>query len=390
MTARIAPVTEIAPLVLERAEAAAGGAIRPEAKIYRTLATYPDLMAAWLSWGRHVVRGSTFSPVLRELVVLRVALLGQGRYPLTQHVRIARAEGVDDASLLRVSNDPTSSRWDAPTASALCAVDQLHHYGRLDDRRWNDLVGHHGVAGAFDLIAMFTFFRMACWMFNTCRTPLDDGQEEVELAPVTPFDEFGEETLSVPRVEPLPLADWPPDLLAATSTWPRFAGRPELRRAGVYRTLANRPPLFGAVGLMMAHLLVDNTLTDPQREIVIVRSCLHDRGAYPYRQHVAIAAAAGVNPTTLSQLSEQDSTIGDPADAAIVAAVDELHRDNDIGDSTWTLLTAQLEPRAIMDLIVTAGFYGLISLLLNASGTKLEPGNVVLPARPVGTHEVNP
>ena len=379
---RISPLASISPQILRSAEAAAGGPIRPDANVYRTLATYPELMSAWLSWGGHVTRRTSLPAELRELVVLRTALLARGRYPLVQHVRIAGEVGVDEDSLARIPEDPTTARWDDPTRAALTAVDQVHHHGRLDDRCWADLAARLGLVGAFDLLATVAFFRMACWMLSTCRTPLDEGQRDVDVGPAERHRTIGLETHPSTRVEPLPLEQWAPELLDDTAAWPRFRGRPELRRAGVYATLANHPALFRAVGPLMAPLLVGNTLTAPQREIVIVRSCLHDRGAYPYRQHVGIAADAGVTTTTLDQLTLEQPTIDDPTDSAIAAAVDELHRNDDITDDTWSLLTAHLEPRAVMDLIVTAGFYGLISYLLNTACTQLEPGEVQLPPRP--------
>ena len=76
--------------------------------MYRTLATYPELMSAWLSRGGHVTRGTSLSPELRE-VVLRTVLLARGRYPLVQHVRIAGEVGVDEDALARTPEDPTAA-----------------------------------------------------------------------------------------------------------------------------------------------------------------------------------------------------------------------------------------------------------------------------------------
>ena len=45
-------------------------------------------------------------------------------------------------------------------------------------------------------------------------------------------------------------------------------------------------------------------------------------------------------------------------------------------------LYAEAAGRDGVDLIVTAGFYGLISYLLNTACTQLEPGEVQLPPRP--------
>ncbi len=382
MTARVPPLPAIPPDTLELAEAAVGGPIRSEAKIYRTLANYPDLMSAWLSWGGHVVRRTELSPELRELVILRTALLTHGHYPLVQHVRIARSVGIDDEALTRISENPALASWSETTRHALCAVDQLHHHGHLDDQHYADLVSHLGVSGSFDLIATVAFYRMAGWMLNVCRTPLDDGQADVELDPPIHHRDFGAESTSAPRVRPLPLDRWPQELLDETEGWPRFQGRPELRGVGVYSTLANHPALLRSIGPVMAHLLVDCALSDRAREIVIVRSSTHDRGSYPYRQHVGIAARHGVAPTLLALLARSLPVIDEPADWALVSAVDDLHRTNNISDTTWALLLEHHGQDAAMDLVVTAGFYGLISFLLSAASTRLEPGDVELPPRP--------
>ncbi len=382
MTVRIAPLQPIPDEVQARAEAAAGQRVRPEAQVYRTLANHPDLFVAWLSWGAHVVRGTTLSPKLKELVILRVALLCDGRYPLAQHVRIGRDVGLDDGALERVTQDPSNAGWDDGTSAVLCAVDQLLLHRRLDDPRWNALIANQEVDGALDVVSTVAFYRMACWMLNASGTPFDDDQDDAGLQVAGRFEACEMDLDSATRLPALDLKEWPQSLLDATENWPRFEGRPELRRAGVYSTLAHHPALFRSVGPIMAHLLKDNTLTDPQREIVIVRSCLRDRGAYPYRQHVRIAGELGVDSSTLDQLPSFEPTIQSAADAALVAAVDELHLTNRVSDATWDEVRRHLVPQAIMDVVATAGFYSLISFVLTVAQTPLEPGAVDLPDLP--------
>ena len=166
-----------------------------------------------------------------------------------------------------------------------------------------------------------------------------------------------------------------------TADWPRFRDRPSAIHAGVYGTLANHPRLFTALGPLMAHLLVDLSLTAPQRELVIVRACLHDRGAYPYRQHVGIAATAGLDPDTLAAITAPSPRLADPTDQALLTIVNELHRTNRLSDEAWDSVDRRLGVRPMMDAIVTTGFYGLISFVLNTARTRLEPGDVHLPAR---------
>ena len=132
----------------------------------------------------------------------------------------------------------------------------------------------------------------------------------------------------------------------------------------------------------MGHLIVGNALDDVLREIVIVRSCLHDRGAYPFRQHVRIAAESGVDRLTIMELASKNPSFRSADEQVVVKAVDELHRESSVTDDTWDELVRRLSTDAIMDMVFTAGFYGLISLVLNVSGTQLEPGTVELAPRP--------
>jgi hypothetical protein len=55
-------------------------------------------------------------------------------------------------------------------------------------------------------------------------------------------------------------------------------------------------------------------------------------------------------------------------------AVDELHANTFIGDSTWNALTERYNTQQIMDLIFTAGQYKLVSMALNSLGVQLEEG----------------
>jgi 4-carboxymuconolactone decarboxylase len=181
------------------------------------------------------------------------------------------------------------------------------------------------------------------------------------------------------RLPSLAPEQWPGWLFEETAGWPRFAGRPELRQAGVYGTLANHPALFAALGPVMAHLLVDISLSEQQRELVIIRSCARDRGAYPYRQHVSIGRRLGLTDNTLTALANADAAMLEPSDQALVTLVDSLHRDGGLTDANWTQARAHFSVEQLFDATVTAGFYGVISFVLSSARTPLEPGTIELP-----------
>ncbi len=363
------PVESWAPGLLERSQAIVGGGLRAEANVYRTLANAPQLFEAWLHLGGHLLRRSTLGPRDRELVILRATAVSQGTYPFTQHTRIGLDVGLTEAEIEAVLDGPNATAWSTADRVTLLAVDELLARGSLSDDVWADLAVEFTVEQRLDLLATTAFYRLASWTLNTCGTPLDDQQMsslravEVDLAPAVP-------AAPVVRLPPRPLDEWPTDFLAETATWPRFADRPEIRSAGVYGTLANHVELFRAIGPLMAHFLVDNALDDRSREMVIVRSCLRDRGAYPYRQHVRIGAEAGIDPQALDALASERPQFDDPNDTTLVRAIDELHDLNTITDSTGAALSRWLTAAQILDAVAIAGFYGLISFVLNSAGTE--------------------
>jgi 4-carboxymuconolactone decarboxylase len=380
MSPRLAPlsVQDWEPGLLGRTRAILGADYNAAANVYCTLANMPDLFVAWLHWGGHGLRRSTLEPRERELVILRATAISHGDYPFTQHTRIGAAIGLTGDELIAVRAGSTSELWDVSDSALISAVDDLLCEGTISDPVWEALTIAFSTVQIMDVIATTAFYRLASWMLNVCGTQLDPGQESQLKSVTLGAVEARMESRRL-RSRPIDLHDWPDDLLATTATWPRFRSSEELRRANVYGTLANHPALFQAVGPFMAYLLVDNSLADIGREAVIIRSCVRDRGRYPYRQHVRIGKQAGLSDGDLNELAAPNPVFDDPTLAILVEITDQLHDTNALSDHTWARAAARLTHRQVLDTVATAGFYGFISFVLNGSGTELEPGDVDLP-----------
>jgi hypothetical protein len=59
---------------------------------------------------------------------------------------------------------------------------------------------------------------------------------------------------------------------------------------------------------------------------------------------------------------------------SILRAVDELHDDNKISDSTWASLAQTYNEQQLLDLIFTVGQYHLVSMMLNSCQVELDAG----------------
>jgi hypothetical protein len=67
----------------------------------------------------------------------------------------------------------------------------------------------------------------------------------------------------------------------------------------------------------------------------------------------------------------------DPAwsepDALLIALVDQLHDTSTITDELWGQLAPRYADDQLLELIITVGWYHLLSYVINAAGVQLEP-----------------
>lgn len=142
-------VPRIPPLADRDATAAQLAALEPlgpmrELHIFRTLVQHPKLFRSWLPFGGRLLQGSTLTPRVRELVILRTAALCGSDYEWGQHVGLARDAGLSDLQILgcAVPTDPASSEaceWTAEDLAVLTATEELVDGHRVAPATWESL-----------------------------------------------------------------------------------------------------------------------------------------------------------------------------------------------------------------------------------------------------------
>ena len=176
--------------------------------------------------------------------------------------------------------------------------------------------------------------------------------------------------LTEPRVGPLPQSEWDDETGALLES---------LRRDGhvynIFATLARHPQLLKRWLVFAGHVLSKSTLPAREREIAILRMAWLCRAEYEWGHHVAIGKQAGLGDADIKRIAEGPDAAGlDPFEATLISAVDELHADSFIGDSTWKALAERYNTQQLIDLVFTAGQYKLVSMALNSLGVQLEEG----------------
>jgi 4-carboxymuconolactone decarboxylase len=100
---------------------------RGELNLFRLLAHAPTVFAGWAQMVDEILDSPTFTPRLRELIILRVAHLQHTPYELSQHTDLARAAGLTQRQLDAIvdAGDTDTAEFSPTERTVLAAVTEL-------------------------------------------------------------------------------------------------------------------------------------------------------------------------------------------------------------------------------------------------------------------------
>ena len=184
-----------------------------------------------------------------------------------------------------------------------------------------------------------------------------------------------------PRIGRLPPEQWSAELTEMIGA--ALPGLRPLSESPWLTTLAHNPALMKRFGPLANHLLFKGRLPARQRELLILRCGWLCQAPYEWSEHVAIAKT---NPTFTAAEIERviagpDDLAWGPVDAALVRAVDELHRDSLVSDATWAVLAAEFDEATLLELLMVVGMYHLIAWMQNSARIALSEGSKGLAER---------
>jgi 4-carboxymuconolactone decarboxylase len=176
------------------------------------------------------------------------------------------------------------------------------------------------------------------------------------------------------RVDPIPPRDFPEEMRVALSALrppnPRLPllsteNRPKARNT--LGTMAHHPTLAHAFFTFNGHLLLTTTLSERQRELVVMRVAALRKAGYEWAQHLFAARDAGLDDEEIGRIAYgPDAPFWDPIEQAILRAVDELVEDGGISAATWQTLTAEFDVQQMLDLIFTVGGYDTLARMFKS------------------------
>jgi len=144
----------------------------------------------------------------------------------------------------------------------------------------------------------------------------------------------------------------------------------------VFRAVAALPGSLRPFLELGASLLSGRHLTPAERELAILRVAHLTDAGYERQQHEQLAAAAGLDDAEIEATALEDPAAGLDADGALIcAATDEITRDVRLSDATLARVRERWGDDGARELILTVGYYNMVSRFLESTRVPLEEGN---------------
>jgi 4-carboxymuconolactone decarboxylase len=150
------------------------GSGRSVAAIYRTYAHHLKMDIPRTAVSEHIRQRSTLSPVIRELLIMRIGWLCRSEYEWAAHAPAGRRAGMSEADVQHVIAGPGSGA-DAFTDALLRASDELYRDDVISDATWSALASRLDAKQLLDLLTTTGGYRMVSMALNTLGVQLEPG-----------------------------------------------------------------------------------------------------------------------------------------------------------------------------------------------------------------------
>ena len=162
------------------------------------------------------------------------------------------------------------------------------------------------------------------------------------------------------------------DLKQAPAEFIELLGsRPPLN---IYRMLPHAPKAAPGFLRLGGALLRESELDAKLRELAIIRVGLLSGAGYEVHQHKRIAARAGVSQEKIDALSQgAEADVYTPLEKLVLRFTDDVVRNVKASDALFQELLVQLSNRQMAELVLTIGFYMMVSRFLENFEVEIEP-----------------
>ncbi|HZO30929.1 MAG TPA: carboxymuconolactone decarboxylase family protein [Chloroflexota bacterium] len=139
--------------------------------------------------------------------------------------------------------------------------------------------------------------------------------------------------------------------------------------------IMQHPELAAKSTPLGSELRYNGVLAGADRELTILTAGREVEAVYEWHAHEPIGREVGVSNEAIEVLRNQQPTasLGE-REALIIDVVRSLYREHKLSDDLYARAEKMLGRKALVEMIVLAGYYGLIGFVLNAFEVDLPEG----------------
>lgn len=153
-----------------------------ELNVFRLLAGAPKVFDGWSAMVDAQLDGGSFSPRLRELVILRIAHLQRCAYQIAQHTDVGRAAGISDAEISALSAEGSVPGFAEPENTVLIFVGELCTTGTVTQETFAATRAVLDEARLTELLLLISLYYGLALVLNAAEPDIDD-QARLETSP---------------------------------------------------------------------------------------------------------------------------------------------------------------------------------------------------------------
>jgi 4-carboxymuconolactone decarboxylase len=181
------------------------------------------------------------------------------------------------------------------------------------------------------------------------------------------------------RFKPIPLDQMNEQQRAAAQN---LIDGPRKGLRGPFNALLRNPTLTDRVRLLGDSIRFESTLEPLHREFAILITAKFWSADYEWYAHSQLALEYGLDPAVVDAIRVGEAPLlSDPDLSLIYEFTHEILFDKDVGDVTYEKAIQRFGELSTLDLLSTIGYFGFVSVILNAIRQPIPEGAVPLPRK---------
>jgi len=322
---------------------------------------------------------------VREVIIIMTGRYWMAQYEWNSHKAAALQNGVSPAIVDSIATGKRPSGMPPEMEVAYNLIDELLTTHQVTDATFKAAKDRYGERGLFDIIGLSGWYGLVSMLLNVDRYPLPQGVQP-DLKPLeNPLPVVGmgfatpvpgvvspsevksaangkEFTMRGDRFKPLAYEQMTPEQKKMTDIAVSQRGT-----GGSFNINVRDPDggklLFDMGDRVRFHMSVPDKL----KELAIVLTARYWGAQFEWLAHRRAAGQAGLSEDKVQAIAQGRRPVGMSADEeAVYNFITELFKTRQVSDATFAALKNLAGERGVVDLIVSAGYYQAVSMLMNA------------------------